>query len=110
METMLLLSQISRPLAERKEHADQAQGYGEVALENVMKCGDECMVAQVEFMLACVTAWKVYLRMKGGEEGAGGREGVRVLMESRLAGLRAFPKLQMEYYEGQARTYLGYLE
>ncbi|KAH3962123.1 hypothetical protein HBI25_217790 [Parastagonospora nodorum] len=110
METMLLLSQISRPVAERKEHADQAQGYGEVALENVMKCGDECMVAQVEFMLACVTAWKVYLRMKGGEEGAGGREGVRVLMESRLGGLRAFPKLQMEHYEGQAKTYLGYLE
>lgn len=75
-----------------------------------MTCGDVCMVAQVEFMFACVTAWKVYLRMKSGEEGATGREGVRVLMDMRLGNLRVFPKLQIEWYEGQARTYLGYLE
>jgi hypothetical protein len=109
METELLLSQISRPLAERKEHADQAQEYGEAALENVMTCGDACMVAQVEFMLACVTAWKVYLRTRSGEEGAAGREGIRVLMEMRLSTLKEYRKLQIEYYEEQARTYLGYL-
>jgi hypothetical protein len=109
MESSLLLSQISRPLPERKEHAEQAQRYGEAALENVTTCGDTCMVAQVEFMLACVTAWKVYLRMKGGEEGAAGQEGVRVLMETRLENLKAFPRLQIDWYESQARTYLGYL-
>jgi hypothetical protein len=109
METLLLLSQMTRPLPERKEHADQAQKYGEAALENVVKCSNDCMVAQVEFMLACVTAWKVYLRIKSGEDGTAGREGVRVLMETRLENLSAFPKLQLEWYEEQARTYLGYL-
>jgi hypothetical protein len=110
METLLLLSQMARPLPERKDHAEQAQGYGEAALENVVQCADYCMIAQVEFMLACVTAWKVYLRMKSGEDEAAGREGVRVLMEKRLDSLKAFPKVQIGWYEEQARTYLGYLQ
>lgn len=74
-----------------------------------MQCGDECMVAQVEFMLACVTAWKVYLGSKSGEESAAGREGVRLLMRKRLSNLRLFPMLHIEEYEVQAKTYLGYL-
>jgi hypothetical protein len=100
---------MTRPLNERREHADQAQNYGEVALENVVKAGDACMVAQVEFLLACVTAWKVYLRMKGGEDGSAGREGVRVLMGTRLENLRRFPNVRVDWYEEQTRTYLGYL-
>ncbi|KAH7378467.1 hypothetical protein DE146DRAFT_749720 [Phaeosphaeria sp. MPI-PUGE-AT-0046c] len=108
-ETLLLLSQMTRPLAERKDHADQAQSYGEAALENVVKAGDPCMVAQVEFLLACVTAWKVYLRMKSGEETASGREGVRMLMERRLDMLSGYGNLQIDWYEEQAKTYLGYL-
>jgi hypothetical protein len=109
METLLLLSQLTRALPERKDHAEQAQEYGEAALENVVQCGDYCMIAQVEFMLACVTAWKVYLRIKNGEDGAAGSEGVRVLMEKRLSNLRAFPKVQIGWYEEQAKTYMGYL-
>jgi hypothetical protein len=31
-------------------------------------------------------------------------------MERRVGRLREFPKLQVEWYEGQARTYLRYLE
>lgn len=101
---------MTRPLAERKEHADQAQSYGEAALENVVKAGDSCMVAQVEFLLACVTAWKVYLRMKSGEETASGRAGVRVLMDRRLDMLSGYSNLQIDWYEAQAKTYLEYLE
>jgi hypothetical protein len=110
METLLLLSQLTRPLPERKDHAEQAQEYGEAALNNVVQCGDNCMTAQAEFMLACVTAWKVYLGIKGGEDGIAGREGVRALMERRLNCLREFPNVQIMWYEEQAKTYLGYLE
>jgi hypothetical protein len=107
LETFLLLSQLARPLPERKAHADRAQEFGEAALDNVVMCGDQCMVAQVEFMLACVVAWKVYLGMKSGEDG---REGVRVLMGRRVEGLRGFGNVDVRWYEERARVYLGYLE
>ncbi|KAH8727730.1 acyl transferase/acyl hydrolase/lysophospholipase [Phaeosphaeriaceae sp. PMI808] len=110
LETMLRLSQMTRSLSERKEHAEKAQEYGEAALENVEKCGDDCMVAQVEFLLACVTAWKVYLRIKSGEDRIAARDGVRVLMDTRLAKLREFSNVSIEWYEGQAKLYLGYLD
>jgi hypothetical protein len=68
------------------------------------------MGAQVEFMLACVVAWKVYLGMKSGEDRETGREGVRVLMGRRVEVLRAYGNLDVGGYEEQARVYLGYLE
>jgi hypothetical protein len=110
LETFLLLSQLSRQLPERKQHADKAQEFGEAALENVVLCGDACMGAQVEFMLACVVAWKVYLGMKGGEDGGAEREGVRVLMGRRVDVLRAYGNLDVGWYEEQVRVYLRYLE
>jgi hypothetical protein len=110
LETCLLLSQLARQLPERKTHADKAQEFGEAALENVVMCGDRCMVAQVEFKLACVTAWKVYLGMKSGGNEEAGRNGVRLLMERRVEGLRGFGNVEIGWYEEQARVYLGYLK
>ena len=107
-----MASQVAREAAKRKEYADQAQGYGEVALENVARCNDECMAAQMEFLLACVIAWKTYLRIRTSNDDASvglAIDNARVLMDKRLESLRQFPKLNMERYEEQARTYLGYL-
>ena len=97
---------------ERKQHADQGREYAEKALDNARKCEDDCMVAQAEFMLACVGAWKVYVaaRMSRVEPNSHPkREGAEVLLEQRLEELRQFPHLDMEVYEAQSRKYLGYL-
>ena len=102
----------ARESAERKQHADQGLEYAEKALENARRCEDDCMIAQAEFMLACVGAWKVYVaaRMIGVEPSSHPkREGAEVLLEQRLEELRQFPRLDMEAYEAQARKYLGYL-
>lgn len=110
MESSLGLSKKARDMSERKKLADEAREYGEAALENVVMSGDKCMVAQVEFLLACVTAWKVYLQARGSGVEPGdwqGREGVEVLMQRRLNGLRVFGNLDMERYEEQAEMYLA---
>ena len=112
METSIRLSMTARENAERKQHADQGREYAEKALDNARKCEDDCMVAQAEFMLACVEAWKVYAaaRMSRVEPSSHPkREGAEVLLEQRLEELRQFPHLDMEVYEAQARKYLGYL-
>ena len=112
LEAALGLSQISRAPEERKEHADQAKKYGETALENVVKSGDECMAAQVEFLLACVTAWKVYLLLKshGSEQGGNvDTESVQTLLLKRKEKLQEYPQLDAAWYEEQARTYTRYL-
>jgi hypothetical protein len=112
METSIRLSMTARENAERKEHADQAREYGEKAVENAQRGEDDCMVAQAEFMLACVAAWKVYVaaRMSAVEPSRhANREGAEVLLKQRLDELRRFPHLDMEAYEAQASKYLGYL-
>jgi hypothetical protein len=112
METSIRLSMTARENAERKQHADQGREYAEKALDNARKCEDDCMVAQAEFMLACVEAWKVYVaaRMSRVEPSSHPkREGAEVLLEQRLEEVRRFPHLDMEVYEVQARKYLGYL-
>lgn len=112
METSLGLSMRARDGAERKEHADQARKYGETALDNVLRCEDECMAAQVQFMLACVSAWKVYLQARtSGMEPRNHpeREGIEVLIAQRLEELEKFQNLDMEAYEEQGRKYMGYL-
>ncbi|ERF69235.1 hypothetical protein EPUS_01192 [Endocarpon pusillum Z07020] len=112
METSIRLSMIARESTERKQHADQGREYAEKALDNARKCEDDCMVAQAEFMLACVGAWKVYVaaRMSRVEPSTyPKREGAEVLLEQRLEELGQFPHLDMEVYEAQARKYLGYL-
>lgn len=112
LETELGLSQVIRAHEERIEHAAQAQKYGEVALENVMKAGDGCMAAQVEFLLACTTVWKVYLRVRSSQPEHGESpeaESAQLLLFQRLERLREYPRLPMDYYEEQVRTYAGYL-
>ena len=98
--------------AERKEHADQGREYAERALDNARRCADDCMVAQAEFMLACVGAWQVYVAAKMSRVEPRShlkREGAEVLLHQRLVELRQFPHLDIEGYEAQARKYLGYL-
>lgn len=112
METSIRLSMTARESAERKQHADQAREYAEKALDNACKSEDDCMVAQAEFMLACVGAWKVYVaaRMSKVEPSYHPkREGAVELLEQRLEELRRFPRLDMDIYEAQARKYSGYL-
>jgi hypothetical protein len=111
METSLGLSMRTHG-AERKEHADQANKYGEVALDNVMRSGDECMIAQLQFLLLCVTVWRMYAqaRISGNDPRSHpGIERVNLLMVERLDELSKFQNLDMEVYEAQARKYLGYL-
>ena len=102
----------ARENVERKQHADQGREYAEKALENARKCGDDCMVAQAEFMLACTGVWKVYVAARVSRLEPSNhlnREGAEVLLEQRLEELRQFPRLDMEVYEAQTRKYLGYL-
>lgn len=112
METSLRLSMTVRESTERKQHADQGREYAEKALDNARKCKDDCMVAQAEFMLACVGTWKVYVAAKMSRVEPSNhpkREGAEVLLVQRLEELRLFPHLDMDVYEAQARMYLGYL-
>jgi hypothetical protein len=113
MEASIRLSMNARDIEERKQHADQGREYAEKALENAYNCGDDCMVAQSEFLLACVGAWRVYVsaRMSRVEpRNHPRREGAEVLVEHKLEELRNFPRLNMEAYEAQAKKYLGYLK
>ncbi|KAF2682694.1 hypothetical protein K458DRAFT_390614 [Lentithecium fluviatile CBS 122367] len=110
METEIGLSMITQNSTKRKKHAHQAREYGEVALENVTKCADECMVAQMEFLLACVTAWEMYLQSEVDGQDHQVTENVQVLLETRLNRLRRFQELKIEFYEEQMKTYLGYLQ
>ncbi|KAF2501496.1 FabD/lysophospholipase-like protein [Lophium mytilinum] len=112
METSIGLSMKVRDAAERKRHANQAHEYGKAALDNVLRCQDICMIAQVQFLLACVSVWKVYLeaRTSGVEpKSHPERDNVEVLVVERLEELRRFQNLDMEAYEAQARKYLSYL-
>jgi len=113
-ETCLGLSMQARTKADRKEFADRAREYGQAALDNVLKCQDPCKLAQVQFLLVRVSAWKMYVqaRMKGIDpRSEPGRENIEILMEERLRELRQFPELStsMEGYEEKARQFLGYL-
>lgn len=108
MESSLLLSIREREPEARKRACEQARQYGEAALNNVFSCDDECMVAQVEFLLACVSARKVYLQAKINSSVR--TEGVESLMREKLGALSKFPHLDMDGYEAQADIYLGYLD
>lgn len=112
LETFLGLSMMTSDKSERKEYADQARRYGEAALDNVLRVQDECMAAQVEFMLANVDVWKIYLQACAGGVEPGRhpkRREMEELVEERLGNLRRFGNLDMNSYENQARKYLSYL-
>jgi hypothetical protein len=105
MDTSLSLSIKARRKTERKQHANQAREYAEKAVENARKADDDCMLAQAEFMMACVSAWKIYV-----EEGALARQEVaEVMLGQKLDELRKFEHLDLSNYEDQARKYLGLL-
>jgi hypothetical protein len=110
METQIGLSMMASTSTRRKGHAQQAREYGEVALENVTKCRDECMVAQMDFLLACITAWEMYLQSEIDGRDHQVIETVQVLLETRLNRLRGFKELKIKFYEEQMKTYLGYLQ
>lgn len=112
LEATLGLSQIVRLAEERMQYAEQARRYGEIALENVIKSEDQCMAAQVEFLLACITAWKVYLQMRDVQREPSASfdtDSAQLLLSQRMEQLRGYSKLDMTWYEGQVRTYAGYL-
>ncbi|KAF2706977.1 FabD/lysophospholipase-like protein [Pleomassaria siparia CBS 279.74] len=112
METSLGLSMRARDGTERKVYANQAREYGETALNNVRRVQDQCMAAQVEFLLTCVGVWQMYLQARtGGLEPRDhpGRGDVEIEMTERLQVLARFGNLDMEAYEAQAQKYLGYV-
>jgi hypothetical protein len=104
METLLVLSRATRDAGERGEYAERAREFGEVALRNIEGGGDECMVAQVRFLLACAEAWGVCVR---GNEGS--VERTEEMLGERLEELRSFSELNFRRYEEQAERYWGYL-
>ena len=53
-DTSLDLSRLAQTDAERRQHADQARRYGEVALDNVLNAQNDVMIAHAEFSLAIV--------------------------------------------------------
>jgi hypothetical protein len=111
METCLALSQITRDLSAQRTHAEDAKQYGTSALQNVKKVGDACMIAQIEFLVACVETWSVYIRST--------RDRVwditvikdqEAALVERLSALQQYPNLNLRLFEEKAKKFLRYME
>jgi hypothetical protein len=112
VDTSIMLSMNTRDQTLKKQHADLAREYGEAALDNEVRLGDECAVAQVQFMLSYVSVWKVCLQARSsGMEPRSHPERyeAEARLQEMLRELRRFPNLDMEAYEKQAQKYMGYL-
>jgi hypothetical protein len=113
METSIRLSMVSHEIAEKRQYADKARDYAESSLSNAQRSGDECIIAQAEFMMACVQVLRVYVATKENRLDSSTlyarREVAEVQLEQRLMGLRRFAHLDMEVYEGQANQYMAYI-
>lgn len=111
MQACLSLSQKSPDAQSRMSYADDAMNYGTAALQNARRTGDAFMIAQVEFLVACVKAWSVYMRAKDDRvwDVAAVKEAEEGLVE-RLSALQGFGRLEMSGFELQARKFGSDLE
>jgi hypothetical protein len=109
-ETSLRLSMLAQVAEKQNNFAIEAQEYGETSLINLNHSGDECMVAQVEFLLVCIAAWQMHLRSKVDGPDADFYHDMQARMENSLNKLRKFKELRMEHFQKQRDVYLGYLQ
>lgn len=92
----------------RKEHAKLANDYGRASLQAAKESGDDCIVAQVEFLQACVTAWAFQL-LPSGERSHDAESKAKEDLQYGLEKLRRHPGVKIKVHEDQMRVYLGYL-
>lgn len=88
-------------------HAKTAQEYAQEALRAAKDSGDDCMAAQVEFLLACVALWLLRLQSEGerSEEALSkAKDELNICLER----LKRYPEVKIRVYEEQMRVYLGY--
>lgn len=88
-------------------HAKAAQEYAQEALRAAKDSGDDCMAAQVEFLLACVALWLLRLQSEGerSEEAVSkAKDELNICLER----LKRYPEVKIRVYEEQMRVYLGY--
>jgi hypothetical protein len=88
-------------------HAKAAYEYAQAALQAAKDSGDDCMAAQVEFLLACVALWMLRLQSEGerAEEAVSkGKDELQICLER----LKRYPEVRTRVYEEQMRVYLGY--
>jgi hypothetical protein len=107
-ESLFRMSILARKPEKQVAHAREAEEYGETSIINLKDCGDECMVAQVEFLLVCITAWRVYLRSRDDGFDEAVYHDVQARMENSLNKLRRYEELKVEAFERQRDFYLGY--
>ncbi|KAJ4295580.1 hypothetical protein N0V90_007593 [Kalmusia sp. IMI 367209] len=98
---------------ERRQHADQALEYGQAALDNCVRINNQTMVVQVQFMLAALGIWRVYIQAKA--SGAEprfclGREDALTQMHHVLNALKSIPNMDHAGYEEEARYYAKWLD
>lgn len=113
LEASLMLSMATKDPSEQMAVCEQARNYGKAALDNVINCGDDCMAAQADFLLACADTWKVVLQVRqddGNPRNWQQRRNAEVVMHEKLDVLRRFPQLNMDWYEAQAVKYLEHLD
>lgn len=109
-ETSIRLSMLVRARAKQKDFAFEAQQYGEASLANLKRLGDECMIAQVEFLLVCITAWQMYLRSRDEGPDDAVYHDVQAQLENSLKKLRRFEALNIQHFQKQRDVYLAYLQ
>lgn len=113
LEASLMLSMAVKDPSEQMVACEQARNYGKAALDNVHNCGDDCMAAQADFLLACAETWKTVLKIRADSDDPRNWQRERdaeVLITEKLSALRMFPQLNMDWYEGQAVRYVEHLD
>ena len=109
-ETLLRMSVLARTAEKQMSHAKEAEQHGGTSIANLKDSGDECMVAQVEFLLVCITAWTMYLRSKNDGLDEAVYHDMEARMENSLHRLRQFEQLGMNAFAKQRDYYLAYLQ
>jgi hypothetical protein len=88
-------------------HAKAALEYAQAALQAAKESGDNCMAAQVEFLLACVALWLLRLQSeseRSDEAVSKAKDELQICIER----LKPYPEVKIKVYEEQMRVYLGY--
>lgn len=108
-----MMSMAVKEPGEQMAACEQARNYGKAALDNVLKCGDDCMAAQADFLLGCAETWKVILQIRadsGNPRNWQRKKDAEVLITEKLSALRVFPQLNVDWYEAQAVKYIEHLD
>jgi hypothetical protein len=108
METSIKSSILAPEPVVRKKHAEQAIKYGEASLIASRDSGDNCMVSQVEFMLACAAVWNLHLQPNVNRS-SDEESKARLELQDSFEKLKRYRKLEIRVYEEQMKVYLEYL-